>query len=176
VARKKGGGRKFNPASKRNQTTRAGRRGEVDRGSPRLRARKYALTGHDDTEMTPAGVLYGHGILDNAQYSALGWITLLLRRAARAFGRDASPAGVWAALLAAASRTPPGAPVIIGDYGARRALARILRQLDGSRDLVLRLAAEGALPPLCMRAIGGELSPSDLTKLELLRKTLVSAR
>jgi len=102
-------GRPYNPNARRHQTTRAGRRGEVDRGSPRLRARKLALTTREDVEMTPAGILYGHGHLDNAQYSALGWVTALLRRIARSFGRDASPAGVWAAIVAAASRTPPGA-------------------------------------------------------------------
>ena len=36
--------------------------------------------------------------------------------------------------------------------GARRALEHILRRLDGSRDLVLELAAEGPLPPICVRA------------------------
>ena len=122
--------------------------------------------------MTPAGVLYGFGHIDNAQYSALGWITLLLRRIARSFGRDASPAGVWAALLAAASRTPPSALAIIGDYGARDTLARICRRLDGSRDLVLELAAEGPMPPICVRAVEHRLTPRDLAQLELLRKGL----
>jgi hypothetical protein len=65
-------------------------------------------TSREDIEMTPAGVLYGFGHIDNAQYSALGWVTQLLRWIGRSFGRDASPSGVWAALLAAASRTPPG--------------------------------------------------------------------
>src|SRR6516165_4777892 len=145
-------GRKFDPHAKRHRTDRAGRRGEVDYGSPRLRARKLALTMREDIEMTGAGVLYGHGHLDNAQYSALGWVTALLRRIARSFGRDASPAGVWAAIVAAASRTSPGAPAIIGDYGARGTLARICRRLDGSRDLVLELAEEGQMPPICVNA------------------------
>jgi hypothetical protein len=122
--------------------------------------------------MTPAGVLYGFGHIDNAQYSALGWITHLLRRIACSFGRDASPSGVWAALLAAASRTPPGALPIIGDYGARDTLARICRRLDGSRDLVLELAAEGPMPPICVRAAERRLTPRDAVQLELLRKGL----
>jgi len=149
-------GRPFNPAARRHSTTRAGRRGDVDLGSPRLRARKLALTLRDDTEMSAAGILFGRELLDRYQYDALGWVTLLLRRVARSFGRDASPAGVWAALLAAASRTPPGAPAVIGDYGARDTLARICRRLDGSRDLVLELAEEGPMPSICAR---GRASP-----------------
>jgi hypothetical protein len=43
--------------------------------------------------------LYGLGHLDNAQYSALGWITQLLQRITRSFGRGMSPAGVWAAIV-----------------------------------------------------------------------------
>ena len=172
MARKKGGGRKFNPASKRNQTTRAGRRGEVDRGAPRLRARKLLVTTRDDIEMTGPGILFGHELLDRHQYDTLGHVTLLLRRIARSFGRDASPAGVWAALLAAASRTPPGAPAVIGDYGARDTLARICRRLDGSRDLVLELAEEGPMPSICVRAAGHRLTPRDLVRLELLRRGL----
>jgi len=149
-------GRPYSPFSRRNQTDRAGRRGEVDRGSPRLRARKLLVTTRDDIEMTGPGILCGHDLLDRHQYDTLGHVTLLLRRIARSFGRDASPAGVWAALLAAASRTPPGAPAVIGDYGARDTLARICRRLDGSRDLVLELAEEGPMPSICAR---GRASP-----------------
>ena len=122
--------------------------------------------------MTPGGVLYGHGHLDNAQYSTLGWISHLLHRIARSFGRDASPSGVWAALLAAASRTPPSALPIIGDYGARDTLARICKRLDGSRDLVLELAEEGPMPPICLRVAENRLTPRDAVRLELLRKGL----
>jgi len=165
-------GRPFNPAARRHSTTRAGRRGDVDLGSPRLRARKLALTLRDDTEMSGPGILFGHQLLDRYQYDTLGYVTLLLRRIARSFGRDASPSGVWAAIVAAASRTPPGAPVIIGDYGARDTLARICRRLDGSRDLVLELAAEGPMPPICVRAVEHRLTPRDLVQLELLRKGL----
>ena len=69
-------GRPYNPNARRHQTTRAGRRGEIDRGSERLPAKKRAATSREDVEMTPAG--YRH--LDNAQYSALGWVTQLLQR------------------------------------------------------------------------------------------------
>ena len=131
-ARRAKRGRPYDPNARRHQTTRAGRRGEVDRGSSRLREKKRAATSREDVEMTPAGVLYGFGHIDNVQYSALGWITHLLRRIACSFGRDASPSGVWAALLAAASRTPPGALPIIGDYGAHLAIALTMAHLDGN--------------------------------------------
>jgi hypothetical protein len=122
--------------------------------------------------MTPAGVLYGQGHLDNdnAQYS--GWVTQLLQRIARNFGRGMSPAGVWAAIIAAASRTAPGMPPIIGDYSARDALARICRRLDGSRDLVLALAEERRFPDIVMRVVERRLAPRDLVQLELMRKGL----
>jgi hypothetical protein len=124
--------------------------------------------------MTAAGVLYGHGHLDNAQYTKLGSITQLLQRIARSFGRGASPAGVWAAIVAAASRTAPGMPDVVGDFGARRALERTLQRLDGTRELVLALAQEGPLPPVCVRAAERRLTPRDEVQLELLRKGLDS--
>jgi hypothetical protein len=166
-------GRPYDPNARRHRTDRAGRRGEVDHGSPRLRARKLVVTGRADIEMTAAGILFGHQLLDRYQYDTLGYVTLLLRRIARSFGRDASPAAVWVGLLAAASRTPPSAPNLIGDFGARDTLARICRRLDGSRDLVLELAEEGGpLPPICIRAAQHRLTPRDLVQLELLRKGL----
>jgi hypothetical protein len=137
-----------------------------------LRQKKRRLTAREDVELTPAGVLYGHGHLDNAQYSALGFITVLVRRIARSFGRDASPVGIWAALAAAASRSAPGMPAIVGDFGARRTLDRICERLDGSRDLVLELAAENRLPPICIRAAEQRLTSNDRAQLELLRKGL----
>jgi len=99
--------------------------------------------------MTPAGVLYGHGHLDNMQYSARGWVTELLQQIARSFGHSANPAGLWFAILGALTKTTPGIEKIVGDQGSRRVLEQVCRRLDGSRDLVLELAAEGALPPIC---------------------------
>jgi hypothetical protein len=173
--RRHAGGRKYNPHAKRRFTSRFGRKygyEPADLGSEQLRQKKLALTSRVDTEMTAAGVLYGHGCLDNAQYTKLGWVTQLLQRIARSFGRGASPAGVWAAIIAAASRTAPGMPDIVGDFGARHALERTLQRLDGSRNLVLELAAEDTLPPICMRAAERRLTPRDLIQLELLRKGL----
>jgi hypothetical protein len=117
-------------------------------------------------------VLHGRGHLDRYEYDTLGVVTRLLQMIARSFGRGASPAGVWAALIAAASRTAPSTPDIVGDFGARRRLERICKRLDGSRDLVLELAAEGPLPPICLRALERRLTPRDLVQLELLRKSL----
>jgi hypothetical protein len=114
--RRHGGGRAYNPRAKRRFTTRFGRKygyEPADRGSVELRRKKRTATGREDVELTPAGILYGHGHLDNAQYSALGWLTELLQRIARSFGRGSSPAGLWSAIVAAASRTTPGMPAII---------------------------------------------------------------
>jgi hypothetical protein len=83
-----------------------------------------------------------------------------------------SPPGVWAAILGALIKTTPGLEPIIGDHGARRQLERICRRLDGSRDLVLELAEEGQMPPICIRAAERRLTPRDLVQLELLRKGL----
>jgi hypothetical protein len=156
VAGKKTGRRRGRPRlanAKRRQRTRIGRRtghDSVDEGSLRLRQRKRRLTGREDVEMTPAGVLYGHELLDRAQYNALGFVTELLRRIARGFGGGASPAALWAALAAAASRPTPGMPAIFGDSGARRALSQICKRLDGSKNLLLALAAENIFPPICV--------------------------
>jgi hypothetical protein len=167
------GGRKYDPNARRRHTTRRGRRGEDDRdyGSALL-AKKRRVTGREDVEMTPAGVLFGYGFLDRYQYDALGWITKLLQWIARSFGRGSSPAGVWAAIVAAASRTAPGMPDTVGDFGSRRALERTLQRLDGSRELVLELATETVLPPVCVRAAERRLTPRDLVQLELLRRGL----
>ena len=86
--------------------------------------------------------------------------------------RDASQAGLWSAILGALTKTTPGIEEIVGDQGARRALERTLRRLDGSRDLGLELAAERAFPPICVRAAEHRLTPRDSVQLELLRKGL----
>jgi hypothetical protein len=83
-----------------------------------------------------------------------------------------SPAGIWNAILGALIKTTPGFEPIIGDHGARRQLERICKRLDGSRDLVIELASEGPLPPICLRALERRLTPRDLVQLELLRKGL----
>jgi hypothetical protein len=65
-----------------------------------------------------------------------------------------------------------GIEPIIGDQGARHTLERTLRRLDGSRGLVLELAAEGSPPLIVVRAAEGRLTRRDAVQLELLRKGL----
>jgi hypothetical protein len=52
------------PRAKRRFTTRFGRKHgyeQPDLGSTLLWAKKLAVTGRPDVELTPAGILYGHG-------------------------------------------------------------------------------------------------------------------
>jgi hypothetical protein len=177
VARKKGGphrkrGRPYNPNSRRNQTDRAGRRGEIDHGSPRLRARKLALTGRADVELTAAGALFGRGLIDDLQYSRLGYVTGLLQQVSRAMGRGASVNGLWLAIVAAGSRNATYTLSLTGDHGARRLLSRICRQLDGCRSLVIEFAEEQTMSPLVIRAVENRLDRHDLDMLEKLRRGL----
>ena len=173
--RRHAGGRKYNPHAKRRFTTRFGRKHGyelADRGSAELRAKKRQATGREDIELTGGGVLHGLGYLDRQQYDTLGVITQLLQRISRSFGRGMSPAGLWSAILGALTKTTPGFEAITGDQGARLALERIVRRLDGSRDLIVELAAEEALPPICVRAAERQLTPRDEVQLELLRRGL----
>jgi hypothetical protein len=167
---KKRRGRKYNPNSKRNQTTRAGRRGEVDEGSPLLIQKKVRLTGRGDCELDGSGVLFGRGLIDRQQYDELGLVTLLLRRVAAAMGRGTSVAGLWSAIIAAASWSGYTLP-LLGDMNARRTLERMCGCLNGSRALVIDLA-EGRLPPIVLRAATQRLLPEDATALEELRAGL----
>jgi hypothetical protein len=143
----------------------------VDRGSERLRENKRQVTSREDVEATPAGVLYGHGHLDRHQYEMIGYVTSLLHQVRRAMGGTLSVAGVWSAVTGALVQTTPGAPPIIGDNDARRILRRICARLDGSKALVLALAAEDTLPAIVVRAIERR-TPVDLAQLENLRRGL----
>jgi hypothetical protein len=93
-----------------------------------------------------------------------------LRRITAAMGGGLSPGGVGAADVGAAVRTAMTVLPVVGDLGARRALERICAQLEGSRDLVLELARELQLPPICVRGAEKRLTPRDLVQLELLRR------
>jgi hypothetical protein len=163
-------GRKPNPNARRRQKDRAGRRGEVDEGSPRLIQKKIQLTGRSDVEMTPAGILYGRDLLDRQQYDMLGVVTLLLRRVAAACGRGYTVHGLWLAILSAATRTSYTLP-LLGDQNARRSLERLCSALNGSRALVIELA-EGQMPPLVIRAALNQLTPFDMVEIEELRAGL----
>ena len=93
--------------------------------APSARAKKWVATGREDVGLSAAGILYGHGHLDHAQYSVAGWVTRLLLQVARSFGPGDSPAGVWMAILGALTKTPPGT-----EPGARRHLAAALVGVD----------------------------------------------
>jgi hypothetical protein len=115
-------------------------------------------------------VLYGRDLIDAVQYAMLSGITQWLQRTARAWGgRDGSLNGLWSAILRAMVGTG-FAPNPVGDGGwssadgARRRLARVCRELDGSRDLVIALT-EGRVPPLVIHAIEGRLSVEDEAEL-----------
>jgi hypothetical protein len=166
------GGRPVDPHARRRQTTRAGRRGEVDRGSERLRAKKRQLTSREDVEMTGPGILYGRGHLDNLQYTKLGVITQLLRNVQTAMGKGSlSVAGIWAALIDRSHTRVTSLP-LLGDRGARQQLSRVCRCLDGCRGLIIELAEETTVPPIVMRALEHRLGPRDLVMLEMLRQGL----
>jgi hypothetical protein len=165
-------GRPYNPNAKRHQTTRAGRAGLHDLGSVRLRQRKLRATGRADVECTAAGALYGLGHLDNAQYSRLGVLTLMLRRVAKAMGRGVNVEGLWRGLLAAGSRPTSLVIPLLGDQSARRQLITACRQLNGVRSLVVTLAEEISIPPLVIRAVQRRLTLDDVDQLEQLRRAL----
>lgn len=170
-------GRPSNPQARRRATTRVGRRGEVepvDQGSIRLRARKQWATGRDDLPLDGAAVLFGRELIDAQQFDRLGEITALLAQVARSWGvRGASVAGIWNAILAAGSRLPAHtvSATPAGADGARWRLVSLIRQLNGSRELVMELA-EGRLPPIVDRAVHHRLTAGDLLALAALRADL----
>jgi hypothetical protein len=67
------------------------------------------------------------------------------------------------------------APVGGGGFGladgARRQLARLVRALDGSRDLVIDLA-EGRVPDIVVRVLDRAVTVEDEASLECLRQSL----
>jgi hypothetical protein len=147
----------------------------VDDGSPLLRQRKLQLTGRIDLELTPAALLFSRGHLDAQQYDQLGQVTLWLARLARNLGpKGLGVAGLWAALAGGIIGTPNvTVPVAVGG-GADVALARldrVLRQLDGSRDLVVAIA-EGRCPSLIAHVLEGRITGADEQALEQLRSGL----
>jgi len=172
-------GRPRRANAKRRQTTVAGRRGEADTGTEELRRRKRRVTGREDLELTGAAVLFAHEHLDRQQFDTLGVVTVLLQQAARGWGgRDGSVSGLWEAITGALVRTGfASTPIGDGGFsladGARRRLARLVRTLDGSRDLVIDLA-EGRVPPLVLHVLERRLDHADEDTLDRLRTGLDS--
>jgi hypothetical protein len=165
-------GRPRKANAKRRATTLAARRPDLDRGSEQLRARKRRATTREDVETTPSGILYGRGYLDRQQYDMIAYLTSLLRQVQRAMGGTLSVAALWSAVTGALTGTTPGLPPLVGDNGARQRLGRLCARLDGSKDLVLALAAEEGLPDIVWRALAHRLTPDDLVQLEALRRGL----
>ena len=169
-------GRPRRANAKRRQTTVAGRRGEADTGTEELRRRKRRVTGREDLELTGAAVLFGHDLLDRQQFDTLGLITGLLQRLAVGWGGTGGVSGLWLSITGALVRT--GYTPVPGTDGgfapavrARRQLVRALRQLDGSRDLVIDLA-EGRAPPVVLHVLERRLLRQDEAELDRLRAGL----
>jgi hypothetical protein len=167
-------GRPKLPDAKRRRTTASGR-APADTGSALLRARKRAVTGREDLELTGAAVLLGHDLLDRSQYDTLAEITLWLETMARAWGGLGGVTGLWYAITGAAVPTGFVRREDAGLAGladqARRRLQRVCRQLDGSRELVTELAS-GAVPPIVLRVLDRALTQEDAESLERLRQGL----
>jgi hypothetical protein len=172
-------GRPRKPDARRRRTTLAGRRPPSDPGTDELRRRKRAATGREDLEVNGAAVLYGHDLLDRAQYDTLGTVTELLQRVGHAWGhRDGNLNGLWEAIngaLTGTSFAPARGGVGDGGYsladGARRRLQRMCRRLDGSRTLVIELA-EGKVPEIVVHVIERRVTVADTAALERLRQSL----
>jgi hypothetical protein len=177
TGRKRGRPRKLHGA-KRRQSTREGRRtgyDPVDTGSPLLRRHKRRLTGDETIELSAAGILLGHGCIDRVQYDTLGNITLWLQRLARSLGpHGIGVDGLWASITGALVAIPGVVvPSAVGEGAdhARYVLGRTLRQLDGSRDLVVALA-ENRTPDIVVRAVENRLTAADEAALDRLRAGL----
>ena len=171
-ADRRGRPRKAN--ARRRATTVAGRQGEPDKGTRELRRRKRLATTREDLEVTPIAALFGHGLIDAQQHDTLALIANSLRRFAQNLGpKPSAVQGLWAALTGAAISSPGIVPAGVGPAAdqARRVLGRMLRQLDGSRELVLALA-EDRPPPLIIRVLEQRLARADEIALSRLRHDL----
>ena len=169
--RKRGRPRKEHAKSR--CTTREGRRTGRDpivEGAPGLLARRRRVArGRTDLEINAASVLFGHDLINRAQFDRLGEVTRWLRTMARAWGgHDGSVGGLWSAILAVFSARRSTDVTPAGVDGTRLRLARALGRLDGSRELVVQLA-EGRIPPLVVHVLDDRLTSSDRNAIERLR-------
>jgi hypothetical protein len=153
-------------------TTRAGRQAPPDHGTAELRRRKIRATTRDNIELNGAGVLFGRNLIDVEQYNMLTTITLWLERLARAWGGLGGVHALWLSIVGAMVPTAfvrPQDNTVAGlADGARRALVRALRELDGSRALIVALA-ENQVPPLVLHVLEGQITPADEAELVRLR-------
>jgi hypothetical protein len=168
-------GRPRKADAKRRATTLAGRAPNRDEGTTELRRRKKQATARPDLEINAASVLFGRGLLSPEQYDILSTVTLWLQRLARGWGGLGGVTGLWYSITGAAVPTgfvrPQNATVSGLADSARRQLVRALRQLDGSRDLVVALA-EGQVPPLIAHVLEVRMTHADEAELARLREGL----
>jgi hypothetical protein len=161
-----------NALAKRRQTTLAGRRAPDDLGTSELRRAKIRATTRSDIEINGGGVLYGRGHLDAQQFDTLATVVLWLQRLQRGWAGTGGCHALWLTILGAAVPTdfvrPENAIASGLADNARRRLVRALRQLDGSRSLVVSLA-EGQAPPIVLGAVEDRLTTPDKIELERLR-------
>ena len=143
-------------------------------GTSELRARKRLATTREDLEISPIEALFGRGLIDHNQYDTLSAVAEWLRRLAHNLGpKSDGVAGLWQALTGAATRSPGSVPVSVGPAAdhARYVLGRMLRRLDGSRELVVALA-ENRPAPLVLHAVQSRLTAADEAELDRLRAGL----
>jgi hypothetical protein len=160
--------------AKRRQTTVSGRQSELDKGTAQLRRKKRLTTTREDLEISPIAALFGRGLLDATQHDTLARIAEGLRQLARNLGpKTDGVAGLWQALTGAATSAQGRVPdaVRFGADHARYVVTRLLRRLDGSRELVLRLS-ENRPTPLVIRALESRLTRADEIDLDRLRHDL----
>jgi hypothetical protein len=159
-------GRPRKPDKQPRPTTRAGRQAGFDPhdlGSPHLRAKKVTWLGRVDLELTPAGILLGHGVIDEAEAKALRILEVWLARARRARMLRGQPSvgGLWSALLSGQTGGKWTLPLINTVPGADHAWFRLLQLREYfaaagelvELGLVLRVAEGVGIPePLQMGA------------------------
>ena len=114
-----------NPASKRNQTTRRGRREGPDRGPAKLRRDRLNATGREDLPDDPLGILYGQGHISLAGYNCGRDISELLATVSLAFGNGGSVQGTWLAIVSGGAIRGPAADVTWRAVRALRLLAKL---------------------------------------------------
>jgi hypothetical protein len=160
-------GRPRKAIAKRRATTLAGRRPEVDRGSPELVVRKIAVANGSTVPVELVdviGILVANELIVDEEVVALRLLSDWLRQAAVAFGLpQASPGGLWATLVAQAGRT--------GGWwagqerpGGDRAMFRLGELFDyfGATDQLELLR-------FLIRVVGNEAPPENAHQLARLR-------
>jgi hypothetical protein len=142
-------GRPRNPTARRRATTLAGRRAPADVGTAELRWHRVTLTTRGDLPDDLLGALYGHGMIEVELYDAGRAFGDLVRLVRRGMGLgDASPAGTWRGILAAAmARSVHPLTDVPGADRARITLARIRGSIGPEPWKALIAATDNSWPP-----------------------------